>query len=56
MQDDNAPLGNWLVLDLANVSFIDAAGVMLFRELTAGRVLVTNCSPFVAEQLKEVPM
>ena len=46
--------GNRLVLDLAEVSFIDADGVALFRELTARRVLVTNCSPFVAEQLKEV--
>ena len=45
---------NRLVLDLAEVSFIDADGVTLFRELTARRVLVTNCSPFVAEQLKEV--
>jgi anti-anti-sigma regulatory factor len=52
--DDNAHHGNWLVLDLANVSFIDTDGVMLFRELTARRVLVTNCSPFVAEQLKVV--
>ena len=43
-----------LSLDLAEVSFIDADGVTLFRELTARRVLVTNCSPFVAEQLKEV--
>jgi anti-anti-sigma regulatory factor len=45
---------NRLVLDLAEVSFIDADGVTLFRELSARRVLVTNCSPFVAEQLKEV--
>jgi anti-anti-sigma regulatory factor len=45
---------NRLVLDLTEVSFIDAAGVTLFRELTARRVTVTNCSPFVAEQLKEV--
>jgi anti-anti-sigma regulatory factor len=43
-----------LVLDLAEVSYIDAEGVTLFRELAARRILVTNCSPFVAEQLKEV--
>ena len=43
-----------LVLDFAEVSFIDADGVAPSRELTARRVLVTNCSPFVAEQLKEV--
>lgn len=46
--------GNGLVLDLADVSFIDADGVTLIRELTARRVVVTNCSPFVVEQLKEV--
>jgi hypothetical protein len=50
----NAHHGNWLVLDLADVSFIDADGLTLFRELTARRVVVANCSPFVAEQLKEV--
>jgi anti-anti-sigma regulatory factor len=43
-----------LVLDLTNVSFVDADGVALFRELTARRVSLTNCSVFVAEQLKEV--
>jgi anti-anti-sigma regulatory factor len=50
----NGHVGNRLVLDLAEVSFIDADGVTLFRELTARRVLITNCSPYVAEQLKEV--
>jgi anti-anti-sigma regulatory factor len=43
-----------LSLDLAEVSFIDADGVALFRELTARRVRLTNCSPFAAEQLKGV--
>jgi hypothetical protein len=43
-----------LVLDLADVSFIDADGVALFRELTARRVILTNASLFVTEQLKEV--
>jgi anti-anti-sigma factor len=42
-----------LVLDLANVSSIDAAGVALFRELAA-RLVVTNCSPYLAELLKDV--
>jgi hypothetical protein len=46
--------GNRLVLDLAEVSFIDADGIALFRELSALRVIVTNCSPFVTEQLKGV--
>lgn len=43
-----------LVLDLTDVSFIDADGVALFRKLTSRRVSLTNCSVFVAEQLKEV--
>jgi anti-anti-sigma regulatory factor len=42
-----------LVLDLSNVSFVDANGIALFRELTAHLVSLTNCSAFVTEQLKE---
>ena len=42
-----------LVLDLANVSSIDAAGVALFRALAA-RLVVTNCSPYLAELLKDL--
>ncbi len=42
-----------LVLDLQDVSFIDGAGLQLFRELR-DRVAVTNCSLFAAEQLKDV--
>lgn len=51
---DNGHGSHRLVLDLADVSFIDADGVALFRELTARRVILTNASPFVTEQLKEV--
>jgi len=51
---ENGHCGNRLVLDLAGVSFIDADGVALIRELTSRLVRVTSCSPFVAEQLKEV--
>lgn len=43
-----------LELDLEGVTFIDAAGVALFGELVAKGALVTNCSPFIAEQLKGV--
>ena len=46
--------GQPLVLDLAGVSFIDANGVALFKELAARHVRMTNSSLFVAEQLKEV--
>jgi anti-anti-sigma factor len=43
-----------LVIDLAGVSFLDADGIALFAELAARRVLFTNCSSFVAEQLRGV--
>jgi anti-anti-sigma factor len=43
-----------LVLDLADVFFIDVDGVALFRELAARRVTLTNGSLFVTEQLKEM--
>jgi anti-anti-sigma factor len=45
---------NPLVLDLADVSFIDAEGVALFRELASPTVELVNASLFVMEQLKEV--
>ncbi|HEU4389207.1 MAG TPA: STAS domain-containing protein [Blastocatellia bacterium] len=41
-----------LTLDLANVSFVDRDAVALFRKLKDREVTITNCSPFVAEQLK----
>jgi ABC-type transporter Mla MlaB component len=41
-----------LVLDLAEVTFIDAGGLELLRELSSRHVSVTNCSLFVTEQLK----
>ena len=43
-----------VVLDLANVSSIDATGLELFRELTTRSVTVENCSPYVAELLEDV--
>jgi anti-anti-sigma regulatory factor len=50
----NAHGGQRVVLDLADVLFIDAEGIALFGELSGRRVSVTNCSLFVAEQLKGV--
>ena len=52
--DTNGQGRHHLVLDLAEVSFADADGVALFRELIARRVLLTNRTPFMAEQLKGV--
>jgi ABC-type transporter Mla MlaB component len=43
-----------LTLDLGAVGFIDHAGLAFFRELDRRHVRLTNCSPFVAEQLRGV--
>jgi hypothetical protein len=43
-----------LVLDLAGISFLDADGIALCRDLAARRVRFTNSSAFIAEQLKGV--
>ena len=43
-----------LVLDLAEVSFIDPEGVALFHHLHERHVRIRNCSLFAAEQLREV--
>jgi anti-anti-sigma factor len=50
----NADTERQLVLDLAEVSSIDAGGLALFRELSARRAVVTKCSPYVEELLKDV--
>jgi anti-anti-sigma regulatory factor len=45
-----------VVLDLADVSYLDGRAVKLIRTLTAGRVSIVNCSPLVEELLaEEVP-
>jgi anti-anti-sigma regulatory factor len=41
-----------LVLDLADVSFADAAGIELLKELRARVVILLSPSSLVAEQLK----
>ena len=51
---NNGDGGSYLVLDLAGVSYLDADGVALCRELAARRVSFTNSSAFIAEQLKGV--
>jgi anti-anti-sigma factor len=52
--DVNGRRNHPLVLDLADVSFIDADGVALLRELAARGADLVNGSLFVMEQLKEV--
>jgi anti-anti-sigma factor len=44
--------GTRLVLDVAEVSFIDADGLELLRELSSRHVSVSNGSLFVTQQLK----
>ena len=41
-----------LVLDLAEVSFIDADGLELLHELSSRHVILRNGSLFVTQQLK----
>lgn len=41
-----------LVLDLAEVSFIDADGLELLRELSSRHAILRNGSLFVTQQLK----
>ena len=44
--------GTDLTLDLAGVAFVDRAGIELLRTLADRHTRLSNCSPFVAEQLK----
>jgi hypothetical protein len=41
-----------LKLDFADVTFVDASGVAALSSLQTRGVAITNCSPFVEEQLK----
>ena len=42
-----------LCLELADVSFADAAGIVLLKELRSRGVGLMRTNPFMAEQLKE---
>jgi ABC-type transporter Mla MlaB component len=44
-----------LTLDLADVSFVDAAGIELLKQLRIHCVTLLSPSSFVAEQLKGAP-
>jgi anti-anti-sigma regulatory factor len=45
-----------LTLDLADVSFVDAEGIELLKDLRTRCVTLLSPSPFVAEQLKDVAL
>ena len=44
--------GRPLKLDLADVTFADASGVSVLSSFKSRGVTLSNCSPFVEEQLK----
>jgi ABC-type transporter Mla MlaB component len=45
--------GRRLVLDLAGVSFVDREGVAALNRMHRDGTIITGCSPFVGELLKE---
>lgn len=44
--------GRRLRLDLADLSFADRAAIALLQDLRKRGVALTNCSPFLSEELK----
>lgn len=42
-----------LILDFADVVFVDRDGAALVRSLVDQGITLINCSPFIAEQLKQ---
>ena len=47
-------VGNTLVLNLAEVSFLDRVGIDLLTSIQARGVELADCSMFVTEQLKSL--
>jgi anti-anti-sigma regulatory factor len=43
----------YVVLDFADVVFVDRAGAALIRNLVDEGMALINCSPFITEQLKQ---
>jgi hypothetical protein len=42
-----------VLLDLADVSYVDRRGIEMLRQLTDGRISIVNCSPLLEELLAE---
>lgn len=42
-----------VLLDLANVSYVDRRGARLLRDLAAGPVTLINCPPLVEDLVRE---
>lgn len=47
--------GRRLVLDLTGVSFVDREGVFALNRMRRHGTIITGCSPFLGELLKESP-
>jgi anti-anti-sigma regulatory factor len=45
--------GRHLVLDLTGVNFVDRVGVTALKKFRHDGLIITGCSPFVGELLKE---
>lgn len=45
--------GHHLMLDLADLAFADRAAIALLQQLRSRGVGLTNCSPFLNEELKQ---
>lgn len=45
--------GHRLELDLSDLSFADRAAIALFQQLKVRGVALSNCSPFLKEELKQ---
>lgn len=45
-----------LAIDLAEVSYLDKSGILLFRKLMSQEVRLLNCSPVLNELLKSAPL
>lgn len=51
--EEHLSKGYRLTLDLADLSFADREGIALLQELMERGVALTNCSPFLNEELKQ---
>ena len=51
--DKHLSKGHRLALDLTDLSFADRAAIALLQQLRRRGVALTNCSPFLNEELKQ---
>ena len=51
--EEHLSKGRRLKLDLGDLSFADRAAITLLQQLRSRGVALTNCSPFLNEELKQ---